>query len=117
MSLLLVLAALVTAGLVVGVAAGIVGGGLAPAGRERPLAQLRAPLGRLGEHDVADLRLSTAVRGYRMDEVDAVLDRLRAELAAREEEHAACAGHGAVRGEDVLAPDLPDHPTDRPERG
>lgn len=101
MSLLLVLAAVVTVGVVVGVVAGVVGGGLAPPARERPRAGLHAPLGHLGEHDVAALRLSTAVRGYRMDEVDAVLDRLRAELAAR----------------DAGATLLLDHPVDRPERG
>ncbi len=105
MSLLLVLAAVVTVGVVVGVAAGVVGGGLAPAARERPRAVLHAPLGRLGEHDVAGLRLSTAVRGYRMDEVDAVLDRLRAELAARDAEATFLLDHPA------------DRPVDRPERG
>jgi DivIVA domain-containing protein len=34
--------------------------------------------------DVEALRLSVAFRGYRMDEVDDVLDRLRDELAARD---------------------------------
>jgi DivIVA domain-containing protein len=34
--------------------------------------------------DVRRLRFSTAFRGYRMDEVDALLDRLAAELDARD---------------------------------
>lgn len=34
--------------------------------------------------DVAAVRFSTAVRGYRMDEVDRVLDRLAEELADRD---------------------------------
>ena len=85
MSLLLVLAALAVVGVVAAVAVGAVGGGLPAPERERPRARL-PPVepGALHEGDLAGLRLSTAVRGYRMDEVDAVLDRLRAELAARD---------------------------------
>jgi DivIVA domain-containing protein len=49
----------------------------------------RSPRGRLaeGEFDRADvdgLRFSLAFRGYRMDEVDDVLDRLVRELADRD---------------------------------
>lgn len=85
MSLLLVVAALAVVGVVAAVAVGAVGGGLPAPSRERPRAELPpvAP-GALREDDLAALRLSTAVRGYRMDEVDAVLDRLRSELAARD---------------------------------
>jgi DivIVA domain-containing protein len=36
--------------------------------------------------DVAVVRFDTAVRGYRMDQVDVVLDRLQAQLAAQERE-------------------------------
>jgi len=35
---------------------------------------------------VADLRFDTALRGYRMDQVDDVLDRLQARLADQERE-------------------------------
>ena len=35
--------------------------------------------------DVEAVRFDRALRGYRMDQVDAVLDRLAAELAARDE--------------------------------
>jgi DivIVA domain-containing protein len=43
------------------------------------------PTGRpLTADDLAEVRFSTAVRGYRMDEVDAFIDRLRADLIARE---------------------------------
>ncbi|MGH3424063.1 MAG: DivIVA domain-containing protein [Nocardioidaceae bacterium] len=38
----------------------------------------------LGPDDLDRVRFTTAVRGYRMDEVDALLARLRTELAARE---------------------------------
>jgi DivIVA domain-containing protein len=37
-----------------------------------------------GAEDVDALRFSLGLRGYRMDEVDLVLDRLRDELAARD---------------------------------
>jgi DivIVA domain-containing protein len=49
----------------------------------------RLPAVLLPEHPVASdidrLRFSVAFRGYRMDQVDQVLDRLRRELAARDE--------------------------------
>jgi DivIVA domain-containing protein len=37
----------------------------------------------LTAQDLVDVRFSTAFRGYRMEEVDAVMDRLVAELARR----------------------------------
>ena len=42
------------------------------------------PEGALDASDVASLRLPMAIRGYRMSEVDEVLDRLAAELALRD---------------------------------
>jgi DivIVA domain-containing protein len=43
------------------------------------------PTGRpLTSDDLDAVRFSTAVRGYRMDEVDALIDRMRADLMARE---------------------------------
>ena len=56
---------------------------------------------RLVADDLAKVRFTTAARGYRMSEVDALLARLRAEMAERERgpvEHSA---------EDATAP-LPD---------
>ena len=41
--------------------------------------------GELSRGDVAAVRFDRAVRGYRMDQVDALLDRLADELAARDE--------------------------------
>jgi DivIVA domain-containing protein len=49
-----------------------------------PPALVDVPLGELSPADIDDLRLDTSARGYRMDEVDAVIARLTAELAARE---------------------------------
>jgi DivIVA domain-containing protein len=46
------------------------------------------PTGRpLTAEDLAALRLNTGVRGYRMDEVDALLARLQAEMISRDEDH------------------------------
>ena len=90
MSLALLLVALAVVGVVAAVAAGAVGGGLsAPTGTSphRPL-----PSGRIAPGDLDDLRFSRALRGYRMDEVDAVLARLRAELAERTPADLATAG-------------------------
>lgn len=59
------------------------GGRLAPAYDDRPDVSL--PDGPLTGDDLRGLRLNTAVRGYRADEVDALLERLAAELDARRE--------------------------------
>lgn len=48
----------------------------------RPLAPLTLPDGPLGPDDLATVRLDRAIRGYRMDQVDDLLDRLRLQLAA-----------------------------------
>ena len=45
--------------------------------------------GRVVPGDVESLRFDIGLRGYRMDQVDAVLDRLTEELRARDEELAA----------------------------
>ena len=78
MSLVLLLVILaVIAGIAV-VAAGR-GEGLIPSDPERsPRGVL--PAGEVGRPDVDALRFTLALRGYRMDEVDDVIDRLLAEL-------------------------------------
>jgi DivIVA domain-containing protein len=60
-------------GAVAAVAAGF-GGTMAPAGDDRP--PLDLPEGEIGAEDLRGVRLNVAVRGYRMDEVDALLARL-----------------------------------------
>ncbi|MFH9353039.1 DivIVA domain-containing protein [Kitasatospora sp. NPDC017646] len=61
----------------------------------------------LNKTDVDDLRLPMAVRGYRMDEVDDVLDRLGAELAYRDSRIAELEADAHLRGavEATTAPD------------
>jgi DivIVA domain-containing protein len=63
---------------------------LAPAPPDR--ADLLLPARRLRADDVRAVRLSLAPRGYRMSEVDEVLDRLAGELADRDARIAALEG-------------------------
>jgi DivIVA domain-containing protein len=50
---------------------------------DRPDSRVQAE-GPLTSYDLARVRFTTAFRGYRMSEVDALLDRLTTELEARE---------------------------------
>ncbi|WP_441250391.1 DivIVA domain-containing protein [Kitasatospora sp. McL0602] len=73
------------------------GGSLPEAEHDRIAARL--PQDRpLAKADVDGIRLPMALRGYRMDEVDDVLDRLGAEIALRDERIAELEAGGAVRG-------------------
>jgi DivIVA domain-containing protein len=85
--LILLLVALAVVGVTAAVAVGRVRGGLDEPVRSRPDNAL--PAGRLGVADVAGARFSVALRGYRMDEVDAALDRVLDELRERDREVAA----------------------------
>jgi DivIVA domain-containing protein len=59
------------------------GGALGEVYEDRP--DRTIPVGRpLRSDDLRDVTFTTAVRGYRMDEVDALLARVRADLLARE---------------------------------
>ncbi len=49
-------------------------------------ADLALPDGRLRADDVRQVRFGLTLRGYRMSEVDAVLDRVAADLAERDAE-------------------------------
>ncbi len=61
------------------------GGSMAEVYDDRP--DVALPTGRpLTAEDVRSLRFNTAVRGYRMDEVDALLARIEADLIDREED-------------------------------
>jgi DivIVA domain-containing protein len=62
----------------------------------------------LTAEDVQEVRFSSALRGYRMDEVDALLDRIAAELSDREQ-------HG--RPEPAATPAQPRPVSDPPPRG
>jgi DivIVA domain-containing protein len=78
--MLLVLLAVVAVIAVVAVGRG---GSMPPAEPDRsPRGEL--PAGEVDRAAVDALRFTVGLRGYRMDEVDAVLDRLAAELEARD---------------------------------
>jgi len=82
--LILLLVAVVVVGVVAAVAVGRVQGGL-----EEPVRSRRdnaLPERRLVDSDLAQARFSVGLRGYRMDEVDAALDRVQAELRDRDAE-------------------------------
>ena len=59
------------------------GGSMAPAYDDRPDVRVQAD-GPLTPADLRRVRFSTAFRGYRMAEVDALLDRLSAEMTQPE---------------------------------
>ncbi len=75
---------------------GVVGWGLGGVGGLRPAppdsGDLGLPPGRLGPGAIDRTRFGLAFRGYRMVEVDRVLDRLRDEVAERELELAVLRG-------------------------
>jgi DivIVA domain-containing protein len=60
------------------------GGAMAEVYDDRPDSLVQAD-GPLTAHDLRRVRFSTAFRGYRMAEVDALLDRLAEELESRED--------------------------------
>ena len=93
MTLLLTLLIMAVIGLVAAVAAGRIGGGL-----DQPASSLPGrglPPGPFTLEDVDRVRFSPALRGYRMDEVDDVVDRLVDELRRLEEELAEVRGRRA----------------------
>ena len=71
-------------------------------------ADLDLPAGPVQAEDLATLRFSLAPRGYRMDQVDEVLDRLAAELADRDRRLAEMAA--APGPERPAAPERPAPP-------
>ncbi|MGF1663909.1 MAG: DivIVA domain-containing protein, partial [Kineosporiaceae bacterium] len=92
MTLLLVLLLVLVVGLAVAVTVGRIGGGL-----PRPATDVPPPLpGPVGEPaDLDRARFQLAFRGYRMDQVDQVLDAARDALAARDREIAQLRGGAA----------------------
>jgi DivIVA domain-containing protein len=98
-TLLLVLLLVLVVGLAVAVTVGRIGGGLPRPATDVP-PPLEGPVGEPGDLDRA--RFQLAFRGYRMDQVDQVLDAARDALAARDREIA------RLRGE--LPDELPGDP-------
>ncbi len=94
--------------------AAIIGGVLLiVSGRGDPMADVEPDRASIGlpetdmtADDVADVRFATALRGYRMDEVDQVLDRLALELDRRDQQLARLTGKPAPEPR-VAAPEPP----------
>lgn len=100
--LFVLLGALAVIGVVAAVATGRVRGGLDAPTTSRPHRGLPE---QIGPDDVDAVRFSLALRGYRMDEVDAVLARLRDELAARDDELGSLRAESADKPEKRLSTD------------
>jgi DivIVA domain-containing protein len=81
-TLVQILVTLVVVGVVAAVAVGRIPGGLDPAASSMPCDPL--PQGPMGADDLRQVVFTQALRGYRMSEVDALLDRLTTQLAAAE---------------------------------
>jgi DivIVA domain-containing protein len=82
---MLVVFVVVAAAVVFAVAVTAVGRGGGLESPDRDLVEPWLPEGQVSSDDVDAVRFAIAFRGYRMDQVDVVLDRLRQELAARDE--------------------------------
>ena len=95
-------------GIVIVLAVGVIavvasgrGGSMAEVYDDRPDSRVQAD-GPLTARDLRTVRFSTAFRGYRMSEVDALLDRISAEL---QQEEAARAQADTSSGDDATTPD------------
>ncbi len=102
MKWVVLLAGVVVVCLVAALLLGLLGGGMG-----RPTSTLRhepLPEDRLTDDDLAALELDVTARGYRMSQVDGVLDRLRLELRSRDEEVAALQAELARRAARVEQP-------------
>ncbi|GEL18580.1 DivIVA domain-containing protein [Pseudonocardia asaccharolytica] len=112
-ALIYLLVVLVVAAVVFGLTAAVFGRGEELAPLAPGATPTRLPIGKISGHDVRELQFQQAVRGYRMAEVDWVLDRLaeeldrasaerdelRTQVARLEADHAAAGGaHRAEEG-------------------
>jgi DivIVA domain-containing protein len=98
-TLLLLLLTLAVIGVVVAVATGVIAGGLDEPASSIPARGL--PEGPVAASDLDGLRFTPALRGYRIDQVEAVLDRLREEVARRDDELTRAGADLAVREQEL----------------
>jgi DivIVA domain-containing protein len=108
-SIVLLLGVLAVLGAVALVAAGAGSAMPDPDADRSPLGVL--PPDEVGPAEVERLRFSLAFRGYRMDEVDDVLDRLTAELTHRDARIAELESPAPAAGSEPAQPTEPPPPT------
>ena len=105
MILFLVLIVVLLIGLTAAAVAGKIGGFMADPTSSRSFAGI--PAGTvLSVDDMAHLRFDQALRGYRMDEVDEVIDALSARVRELESEVASLSGTSAASPEPGGQPDV-----------
>ena len=103
--MILVFEVLAVLAVVFGVAAFLTGRAAGLSEEPQDLASVGIPRDRaMTPDDVVGLRFALALRGYRMDEVDDALDRLAAEIAARDEEIARLRAQAGGGAEEAAAP-------------
>lgn len=103
MKWLILLVGVVVVCLVVALILGLIGGGMGRAGsslRHEPL-----PDEQISDGDFDELTFDVAARGYRMSQVDGVVDRLRRELREKDEQIAVLLGDDATRSAAEAAED------------
>lgn len=98
MIVIFVLVLVLLVGLTAAAVMGRIGGSMAEATSSRAFVGLpRSP----SADDVAELHLDQALRGYRMDQVDEVIDALSARLRELESEVASLRGTNVSRAADI----------------
>ena len=107
MILFLVLIVVLLLGLTTAAVLGKLGGFMADPTSSRSFGGL--PAGALAVDDLAHLRFDQALRGYRMDEVDGVIDALSARIRELEEQAVSRSDEGFSS---PAVSDLPDTPAD-----
>lgn len=93
---------------VVALVLGLAGGGMGRSGTA--LSHEPLPDEPLADSDFDDLVFDVSVRGYRMGQVDGVVDRLRRELREKDEQIAVLRGEAAAAAEDPEADAQPETP-------
>lgn len=108
---LVVVVAIVLVVLTVAAVLGRVDGALADP--TSTMSHVPLPQDRLTPGDLDGVRFDTAMRGYRMSQVDATLDRLRREIAELEQQGVGPVGAAVVTGQDAVPapPEPPEPPT------
>lgn len=105
MIVVLVLIVVVVIGLILAAVTGRIGGSMSEPARSQ--AMLDLPDRALRQDDIAQLRFDQALRGYRMDQVDRVIDRLTDEVVEQQRHIRALEDSAEGRSPALDPPDRP----------